>query len=441
MIKFIFSIIFLKFLLGLSVLNSFIYNFLFIVRFFYLLLFKFDRDCGFSGFSVSYLGLDKSSYILVLLTFWVLSLMLLTLGRGESWKILIFLFILVILLVFFSSLNLILMYLFFELRLIPTYFIIVYWGISPERVAASFYLLVYILFISLPFLFYIMFLGLIHGRLRVVVLSWWDSFLVYGRWDYIVIVGAFLIKLPVYIFHLWLPKAHVEAPVYGSMVLAAVLLKLGAYGLYRILLIFKFYSFYHEFLMRVGLVGSLLVSLLRMVQIDMKGLVAYSSVVHINLILVALLTLTTSGSLRSFIIMVSHGLCSSGMFFMVNFYYERTSRRLLVLNKGIINYAPSIGLWWFLLCRSNFSYPLSLNFMGEITMLISILRWRVDLLGVLSLCCFFRGAYSLYLFSYIQHGSCSFLNIFIPASVKEYLVVRFHYFPLVLILFNLIAFY
>lgn len=142
-----------------------------------------------------------------------------------------------------------------------------------------------------------------------------------------------------------MPKAHVEAPVYGSMILAAILLKLGGYGLYRIIMIVKINFILIEILISIGLVGSLLVSLLRIIQVDIKSLVAYSSVVHINLIMVSILILIKIGRLRSIIIIISHGVCSSGLFYMVNFYYERTSRRLLILNKGIINYIPTITIW------------------------------------------------------------------------------------------------
>lgn len=185
--------------------------------------------------------------------------------------------------------------------------------------------------------------------------------------DYLILFGAFFIKMPIYIFHVWLPKAHVEAPVYGSIVLAAVLLKLGIYGLIRLILIFiKICVLYGYIIFRVSIVGRVAVRVMCLIQVDMKRLVAYSSVVHINFLLLSILTLLKVGFLRSYIMIVGHGLCSSGLFYMVNIYYKKSLSRIVFLNKGIISLVPFYALWWFLFCSSNFSFPLSMNFIAEL---------------------------------------------------------------------------
>jgi len=200
------------------------------------------------------------------------------------------------------------------------------------------------MFISLPLLIYIFKLYIFNYNLRINLITLdWLSFYKLGGWDFLIIFGAFFIKLPIYLFHVWLPKAHVEAPVYGSMLLAAILLKLGGYGLIRLRAIFTWeclnYSF---FLIRLGIVGRLYVSLYCLIQVDMKIIVAYSSVVHINFMISSLFSLLKMGAVRRVIVMVSHGLCSSGLFYIVNIYYIRSYRRLIIINKGYINYMAVI---------------------------------------------------------------------------------------------------
>jgi len=146
------------------------------------------------------------------------------------------------------------------------------------------------------------------------------------------------------------------------------------------------------------------------------------------------------GFIRGYIIIVSHGLCSSGLFYIVNLYYERTTRRLLILNKGILNRLPSFSIWWFLFCVANFSFPFSLNFISEILTLGVILNWDLVLIIYLFIICFFRGAYSLYLYSYIQHGGFYLEIFFISRLFKEFIVLIIHFFPLIFLLLNLIIF-
>lgn len=151
--------------------------------------------------------------------------------------------------------------------------------------------------------------------------------------------------MPIYLFHIWLPKAHVEAPVYGSIILAGVLLKMGRYGLIRFLeILVKLRIKYNYFIFRVSIMGGLLIRVVCLVQIDLKSLVAYSSVVHINIILCSLITLNKIGFIRRYIMIISHGLCSSGLFYIVNIYYERSGSRLLVLNKGVMRKLPSLTI-------------------------------------------------------------------------------------------------
>lgn len=441
MIKFLLIVVFIiLMLLKKNQILIFYYNLCYLIRFIVIFMYIY-KDIKWSMISLIF-RCNYYSIWLIILSLWILRLIIICIDRVRAIKILIFLVLLFSLVIFFVSIDLILFYLIFEIRLIPTFFLIVYWGVNLERLNAAYYLLLYILLISFPLLLYI-FKIYIYGltlkfRLMLLVIEAYD----FNFWGYLIIYIAFFIKMPIYIVHIWLPKAHVEAPVYGSMILAGVLLKIGGYGLIRMLEIFiKSRVKYNYLIFRVGIIGSILVGIVCLVQVDIKSLVAYSSVVHINLILCRIMTLFNLGFLRRYIIIISHGLCSSGLFYIVNIYYSRSISRLLILNKGLIRKLSILMIWWFLLCSANFSFPFSINFIREILILIVIINWDNFLIIYLILICFFRRAYSLYLFSYVQHGNFRYVEgVYNVRIIKEFIVLIIHFFPLVIFLLNLVIF-
>nr|UJG45366.1 NADH dehydrogenase subunit 4 [Limnephilus germanus] len=393
---------------------------------------------GYLIFNLSYIfSCDMISYFLILLSIWISGLMVMASFKIylKNFHSTLFIFnvsfLLLMLICTFSTLNLFLFYLFFEGSLIPVLLLILGWGAQPERIQAGFYLLFYTMVVSLPLLMGIFYIYKEVGSLMIYMINWGDLSL-NSMFMYMVMLGAFLVKIPMFLVHLWLPKAHLEAPISGSMILAGIMLKLGGYGIIRVLKIISYLNMsLNSYLIMLSMLGGLLVSLMCFFQMDMKALVAYSSVVHMGLMLGGLLTQTCWGISGAYLVMIGHGLCSSGLFCLVNLNYERLFSRNLILNKGMLSMMPSLSLWWFMFLSSNMAAPLSLNLLGEIMLMSSLVSWSFNLMLLLGLVSFFSAGYSLYLFAFVQQGvSVMNLNNYYLVESREYLLLFLHWIPL-----------
>uniref|UniRef100_UPI00315D530C NADH dehydrogenase subunit 4 n=1 Tax=Synanthedon bicingulata TaxID=3138307 RepID=UPI00315D530C len=386
---------------------------------------------------------DMISFGLILLSIMISILMLMAsenlykMNFYSNFFLFNILILLLMLYLTFSVMNLFMFYIFFEASLIPTLFLIIGWGYQPERIQASMYLLFYTLFASLPLLMGIFYIFNSYDLIIIYFLK--NYFNINSNLLYLSMIMAFLVKMPMYFVHLWLPKAHVEAPVSGSMILAGIMLKLGGYGLIRVMILFHNFNLGYNYIwLVISLLGGFYISLKCLCQIDVKSLIAYSSVSHMSLVIGGIMTMNYWGMIGAYVLMIGHGLCSSGLFCLANINYERLNSRSMYINKGMISLMPSMSMWWFLFLSSNMAAPPSLNLMGEISLINSLVGWSISSMFMLMLISFFSAGYSLYLYSFSQHGKYywGFFSIYGGVS-REYLLLLLHWLPLNIIIMKI----
>nr|YP_009745334.1 NADH dehydrogenase subunit 4 [Homatula laxiclathra]QIH29780.1 NADH dehydrogenase subunit 4 [Homatula laxiclathra] len=407
---------------------------------------KWTSETGWST-SNTYLATDPLSTPLLVLTCWLLPLMILAsqnhicpepLSRQRLY-ITLLASLQTFLIMAFGATEIIMFYIMFEATLIPTLIIITRWGNQTERLNAGTYFLFYTLAGSLPLLIALLLLQQTTGTLSMLILQysqplalnswghnlWWAGCLI-----------AFLVKMPLYGVHLWLPKAHVEAPVAGSMVLAAVLLKLGGYGMMRMMVMLDPLSkeLAYPFII-LALWGIIMTGSICLRQTDLKSLIAYSSVSHMGLVAAGILIQTPWGFTGAIILMIAHGLVSSALFCLANTAYERTHSRTMVLARGLQMIFPLAAAWWFIANLANLALPPLPNLMGELMIITTLFNWSpwtIVLTGVGTL---ITAGYSLYLFLMTQRGSTpNHIKGLSPFHTREHLLMVLHLIPVILLM-------
>nr|QXU60303.1 NADH dehydrogenase subunit 4 [Pternistis ahantensis] len=335
----------------------------------------------------------------------------------------------------FSATELVLFYISFEATLIPTLVLITRWGNQPERLSAGIYLLFYTLFSSLPLLVSMLYLHSKTGTLHLPILKLthpnpptsWTTLL-----SSLALLMAFMVKAPLYGVHLWLPKAHVEAPIAGSMLLAALLLKLGGYGIMRITLLTEPVSNYLSYpFLTLALWGALMTSSICLRQTDLKSLIAYSSVSHMGLVIAAGMIQTQWSFSGAMILMISHGLTSSLLFCLANTNYERTHSRILMLTRGLQPLLPLMSTWWLLANLTNMALPPTTNLMAELTIMTALFNWSPPTIILTGIATLLTASYTLYMLLSTQRGALPTHITSTPNSnTREHLLMTLHIIPM-----------
>nr|QWS05853.1 NADH dehydrogenase subunit 4 [Odontobutis obscura] len=411
-----------------------------------LIWLKAQADTGWSNLNTT-MATDGLSTPFLVLTCWLMPLMILASQNHitpepaprQRTFIVLLTSLQISLMLAFSTTELLLFYVMFETTLIPTLILITRWGNQTERLNAGMYFLFYTLAGSLPLLVALLLLQNTTGTLSLLTLQhvplnpmtttadkmWWTGCLL-----------AFLVKMPLYGVHLWLPKAHVEAPVAGSMVLAAVLLKLGGYGMMRVLALLEPLTkeLSYPFIV-MALWGVIMTGLICLRQTDLKSLIAYSSVGHMGLVAGGILTQTSWGFTGAMVLMIAHGLTSSALFCLANTNYERTHSRTMMLARGLQTLLPLTAIWWLMASLANLALPPLPNLMGEVIIITSLFNWSPWTIAATGTGTLITAGYSLYMFLMTQRGPTPTHTLTIdPSHTREHLLIALHVLPLFLLI-------
>ena len=306
----------------------------------------------------------------------------------------------------FSSLDLVLFYLFFEGGLIPMFLIIGVWG-GPRRVYASFKFFLYTLLGSVLMLLAIMAMYWDSGTTDIVVLLRHGFPLALQKWAWLAFFASFAVKMPMWPVHTWLPDAHVEAPTAGSVILAAILLKMGGYGFLRFS-VPMFPSASHDFapfIFTLSVIAIIYTSLVALMQQDVKKLIAYSSVAHMGFVTMGIFALTTQGIAGGIFQMISHGIVSGALFLCVGVVYDRMHTREIAFYGGLVNRMPLYAAVFMVFTLANVGLPGTSGFVGEFLSLIGTFKTNTSVAALATIGVILSACYALWLYRKMIFGN------------------------------------
>jgi proton-translocating NADH-quinone oxidoreductase chain M len=375
------------------------------------------------------LGVDGISGSFVLLTTFLIPLCIL-----YSWsqflynlkELILLLFVIeFLLLIFFLVLDLVFFFIFFESVLIPMFLLIGSFGSRKRRIHATFQFFLFTMFGS--FFMLISFLLIYFHEGTTDFQIFYEAMFSYELeiFLWICLFFSLAVKIPLFPVHIWLPEAHVEAPTVGSVILAGVLLKMGSYGMLRFLIPTFYFStyFFAPVIFILSFMSIYYISLITFTQIDLKKLIAYSSVSHMGFVTVSLFTYNIQGIEGSVFLMLSHGIVSSLLFFLIGMLYDRYKTRILFFYSSLNSFMPIFCFSFFLATLANVGFPGTSSFIGEFLIMISFFGFNKIAFIFNSLSFFVTAVYGFWLYNRISFGSVLMEYRFSDLTKREFFVV------------------